>query len=94
MEYSFAGHVLLDLEIKAVLGSRSDAENVGVTMVRTNLWVQGVLLACGFRTGLRVCSRGRDRFWDWAGVGFGATEVLGGVILDVGRGSGRATESG
>ena len=34
MEYSFAGHVLLDLEIKAVLGGRSDAENVGVTMVK------------------------------------------------------------
>ena len=50
--------------------------------------MQGVLLAFGFRTGLRVCSRGWDRFWGRAGVGFGATEVLGGVMLGVGDGVG------
>ncbi len=56
-----------DLEIKAVLGGRSNAENVGVTMVRTNLWVQGVLVAFGFRTGLEFVPRG----WDLLGSGEG-----------------------
>ncbi|MBU5181189.1 TIGR03769 domain-containing protein, partial [Cutibacterium acnes] len=38
-------------------------------------------MAFGFRTGLRVCSRGWDRFWGRAGVGFGATELPGTITV-------------
>ena len=87
MEYSFAGHVLLDLEIKAVLGGRSDAENVGVTMVKdqplgagrlVGLWLQNWLT--GLFPGQRsLLGLGRGWFRCDRGLGRGDTRCWPGL---------------